>query len=580
MHQANPLASRAVLIGVGKYEEMPPLPTVATGVRKLKRLLTDPALWGLPAEHCVVLSNPATSDQVLEAVQAAARAATDTLLVYFAGHGCVAGDGDLCLMLPKAPPDGLYGVVRYRDLREVLLSDRRAENQVMVLDCCHSGAAVTGYMGPAAELANRTVIDRTYLMTACAKGEASYAPPDETYPAFTGDLIRTLEDGVPGAPDPVPMADVFTQMRDALRAKNRPDPQDRATGLGHKIALVRNRAVDATPDTGHPGPWVPPRPPRQKPPSLGARWRWTVTAALVVSIAALAFLWPLNTPETGSRFGDHRSADPCALTVPAALGRFGHTAQDVAYGNFDRCDVLVERAGGDEVDVMVDLDNGQEATTAATKTEGRVKVVKQPAESNKCVRLLLPADDDVTVAVVAKTDDNASAPLCEIADVAADNAVAVLNKGELPRRTTTFPEDSLFHSDACALLDAKALEAVPGVDANAPTPGFGNWLCKFWSTTSHLQVGLRFDRGQSPTAADGTPTRIRGRRAFVQPEVDGENMVRVRVVQRTYSDGSQRTLSETLDVTVRGDRDWSADELRRLATRLADAAAANLPATR
>ncbi|GAA4811607.1 caspase family protein [Streptomyces ziwulingensis] len=604
MHQADPRASRAVLIGVGGYQELSRLPTVGPGARRLKRLLTDPALWGLPDKHCVVLSDPVSSDQVLKAVRAAARAATDTLVVYFAGHGTLAADGDLCLMLPKAPADGLYGVVRYRDLREILLSDRRARNQVMVLDCCHSGAVVTGYMGPGsmAELADRTVIDRTYLMTACTKYESSYAPPDESYPAFTGELIRTLERGVPGAPDPMPMADVFAPVREALRAKNRPDPQDRATGLGHEIALLRNRAAGPTPAgvraaaPARPAPPGPPvsdrrhghrmRSPRGplgpwRLPRRGTRWRWAALVAVVVPAAAMTSVWLEHTPDTGSRFGDHRDADPCALTSPAALERFGPAEQDAAYGNFDRCDVLVRRPGGDEVDVLVDLDSGQEPVTAAARTEGRVKVVEKPAESDACVRLLLPADDDdVTVAVVSKTEDDESAPLCEIADAAADHAVAVLNKGKLPRRTTAFPEDSTFHSDACALLDAEALEAVPGVDASAPTPDFGNWNCKFWSTTSHLQVDLRFDRGPSPTAADGTPTRIRGRQAFVQPEADGENTVRVRVVQRTYSAGPQRSLAETLDVTVRGDGDQPVDRLRTLATRLADSAAAELPTPR
>ncbi|MEU4655301.1 caspase family protein [Streptomyces sp. NPDC023723] len=583
MPQPDPARSRAVLIGVNEYEQplLHSLPSVAPGVRRLAELLTDPTVWGLSEKHCVELPNPATSDEVLKAVCAAARAATDTLLVYFAGHGHLIGGTDLRLMLPTAHPGALYGAVKYGDLRRVLLEERRAENQVVILDCCYSGAAVDERMGGAEDFVDGVGVDRSYLMTSCAAQEASFAPRGEMYPAFTGALIRAIGRGVPGAPDPLPMRDLFVHVRRALNARGLPEPRDLATGVGHEIALVRNRGKDRP---------VPGDAPALPPPGWKRRLRRVAaTAAIAVTATSSAHLTPGNGVADGiprdlravSRAVDYHDADPCALTDPAGLGRFGRAGQDAAYGGFERCDVLVEGEDGDEIDVMVGFDKGQEPPTRGVEKRDGITVVKQPAESDRCVRELLPDGDDITVTVLAKTGGSTTAPLCEIADAATGHALTALRKGlengGLPARPETFPDDSLFRTDACALLNGAALEAVPGVDAADPDAGFGNWSCTWWSPTGHLQVDLRFDRGQSPTAGDGTPTSVQGRRAFVQPEADDENMCQVRVVQRTYSDGPDRPLAETLDVAVRGDENPSTDALCALANQLADASASGLP---
>ncbi len=102
-------------------------------------------------------------------------------------------------------------------------------------------------------------------MTACAPQELAYAPPDEPYPAFTGELIRTLEHGIPGAPDPLPMDAVFRQLRDALAAKQRPRPQASAINVGHEIALARNRARTPPPPRTTTAP---------SPPAAPAAHRW------------------------------------------------------------------------------------------------------------------------------------------------------------------------------------------------------------------------------------------------------------------------------------------------------------------
>ncbi|CCK32640.1 hypothetical protein BN159_8262 [Streptomyces davaonensis JCM 4913] len=558
----DPAASRAVVIGVDGYRTMSPLPTVAAGTRRIAELLTEPGLLGLPEEHCVVLANPEQPAEVIEAVRAAAQQARDTFLLYFAGHGLPSRDGDLCLMLPHADHDRLFHAVRYDDLRHELLTECNAHSQVVILDCCFSGTAIERYMGGPDDFADRAAVDRTYVMTACAPGRKAFAPRKEPYPAFTAELVQTLEQGVPGGPDLLDMDAVFRNVRQTLLAKGRPEPQARATGVGHDIALVRNRAVGAYP--------LPVRRVRR------ARFQSSRPTAVVTSVAVAAYLLLTglpNLPESRSALADHRTADLCSLTRPADFGRFGETEQDAAYGNFDRCDVLVHRADGGVVDVMVDLD-GERPEVTATRSSHGVGILPQPAESDRCTRLLVPPHDEVTVIVSAKLAEDGPAPLCEIADVAVERAVTVLGKGTLDRRPD-FPPDSLAQQDACALLDAAALDVVPGIDATDPDAGYGNWSCDWTSTTSDLHVDLSFDRGQPPSAEDGTFTQLAGRRALIRPGAEGEDTCLVKVVQRTYVGDRGRTQVETLNLLLTGGR--SQDWLRRTALALAGEAAAQVP---
>ncbi|MER5299998.1 serine/threonine-protein kinase [Streptomyces lasiicapitis] len=274
--------------------------------------------------------------------------------------------------------------------------------------------------------------------------------------------------------------------------------------------------------------------------------------------------------------GPPRTADPCALAHPSVLKRFGEADLDRDYGNFDRCDVIVDTGDDEPVDVMVHFDTGGGSDLPAPqRTEGVVRVVKEAEDSDACKRTLLPAGDpDMNISVVAKQDEG-DAPLCPMADAATAKAADVLNEGRIARRSPA-PDDSLVNEDACALLGPKDLEAMPGVDADEPDVRFGGWDCKWASTTGDLWLEVRFDRGQPPTADDGSLTRVGGRRAVVQPEAEGPRTCLVRVVHRTYPDPDGNDAVETVNVTVGGDP--SGNRLRSLATTFATEAMAELRA--
>ncbi len=294
-----------------------------------------------------------------------------------------------------------------------------------------------------------------------------------------------------------------------------------------------------------------------------------------------------------SLFGDHRTADPCALTRPSALAPYGSAQLDSAYGGFDRCDVIVGTKAGPEIDVEVDFVGGPAPQLPApAKTTGRVGVVNEQPDGGECDRTLLITgqsaadgdDGDAHVVVTAKPADDSSpssALLCRMADTATTSAVAALNAvpkgGQLPRREPPLPAASLVNTDACTLLTARALEVVPGVNADDPDIGFGHWDCSWGSTTNDTYVDLRFDRGEPLTADDGTPTRLGGHQAFIAPpDEEGDHTALVTVVHRTYTGQQGDRQEETVELVVGGTRTDA--QLRDMATRLAAAAATRLTA--
>lgn len=240
-----------MLIGVSAYAAMPPdrqLPAVANNLKRLAELLADERVWGLPPENCAVVE-PDHAEDVMAAVRAAAKAATGTLLVYYAGHGLtdpLKDGGALYLALPGSyEPGGTHTALNYGDIKATLLREgANVPQKVVVLDCCWSALAIPGAMGGAGgeAFANAAAIKGTAVLTACAATQQARSPEGETYTAFTGALIELLDQGVPGGPDTLDVGTLYTQLRTRLGPRGMPEPQLGCVDDGSRIALARNTA--------------------------------------------------------------------------------------------------------------------------------------------------------------------------------------------------------------------------------------------------------------------------------------------------------------------------------------------------
>ncbi|MFJ6439515.1 caspase domain-containing protein [Streptomyces sp. NPDC091649] len=241
MRLPDPDATRVVLIGVAEYQHFPPLPAVRNNLTKLAKLFRSPLGGGLPDRHCTTVLNPTDIVSALDPVHRAASEASDTLVVYFAGHGMPMSDGSLRLAVRNSERGRKqYASVAFDDLRAEVL-DSMAANKVVILDCCYSGAALQGFMGSTDEVADGTIIEGTYVMTASAATQAAMAPPHAPLTAFTGELVKAIAKGIAGVPDPLDMSSLYRHVHGQLKSQGMPLPQQRASGLGHDIALFHNK---------------------------------------------------------------------------------------------------------------------------------------------------------------------------------------------------------------------------------------------------------------------------------------------------------------------------------------------------
>jgi actin-like ATPase involved in cell morphogenesis len=239
--QPDPVACRAVLVGVSNYAEPDrwlALPTVRANIDGLRRALTDPDLWGLPPEHCTDLIDPTDRGQVLQAVHEAADDARDLVILYYAGHGAVS-DSNLLLTLASTTTRSLrYNSVEYATVRAIL-NERRAAHAVVLLDCCFSGLAHA--MGDVESLIQSQIsVTSGYILTSSARDAVSLAPPGETYTAFTGQLLQVLQTGIPDADEWLSLTDITRAVRTGLVEVRRPEPQFSQIGTGDRLGLVRN----------------------------------------------------------------------------------------------------------------------------------------------------------------------------------------------------------------------------------------------------------------------------------------------------------------------------------------------------
>jgi hypothetical protein len=140
----DPWRSRALLIGVEHYNNLGSQGPFARDLHELgeiRDLLADSYRGG--AE---LLVNP-TRDQIWTALANTVAATDDTLLLHFAGHGFYderTSDTYLAAADTTVTADGMVdNAIGLRDVR-YLLTQGRAKNRIVVIDCCHSGKSGAG----------------------------------------------------------------------------------------------------------------------------------------------------------------------------------------------------------------------------------------------------------------------------------------------------------------------------------------------------------------------------------------------------------------------------------------------------
>ncbi|MGV9546196.1 caspase, EACC1-associated type [Nocardia beijingensis] len=226
--------SRAILIGVGTYEHpdrLPHIPAAARNITDLREHLAGPGGVFAP-ENCWIVADPSSSSHIGELLDQAAEQASDTLLVYYTGHGLLDTRGRLHLALTGTHPDRTrWTALPFATLREAIL-DSPATTRVLILDCCFSGRALEALSDGPDAILGQADIAGTYTITSSPRNETSYAPTGSRNTAFTSAFLAAATT-TPG----LTLNDLYDHTRHHLRRHGHPLPQCRAIETAGRLVL-------------------------------------------------------------------------------------------------------------------------------------------------------------------------------------------------------------------------------------------------------------------------------------------------------------------------------------------------------
>jgi uncharacterized caspase-like protein len=131
----------ALLIGNSQYQDpiLAKLNAPDSDVSELAKILQDPAIGGFD-QVVTVLSEFSTTVRVAIGDFFADKKTDDLLLVYFSGHGVLDGNNRFYLAVKDTQRNRLSATGIPASFIKEEMESCRSKRQVLVLDCCHSGA--------------------------------------------------------------------------------------------------------------------------------------------------------------------------------------------------------------------------------------------------------------------------------------------------------------------------------------------------------------------------------------------------------------------------------------------------------
>ncbi|MFH9134361.1 caspase domain-containing protein [Streptomyces sp. NPDC017524] len=239
--------SHAVLIGVSTYQDpsFPAVPAALNSVRGMADALIDPELCGWPEDRVTIIENPENAAALAQQLRRIAEQTSDTLLVYFVGHGVISDLGDVCLAVcgtDLRDPD-LTGL-EYPKVRRIVMGSP-AQVKIVILDCCYSGRAIQGLSaGGDGHFADATAVSGAYTLTA-SDGTAHVAPLAEQITAptsFTRAFLDIVRQGIQDGPSALTLGDIYRELRPLVMARGLPAPNRRGTDTADLYTFARNIA--------------------------------------------------------------------------------------------------------------------------------------------------------------------------------------------------------------------------------------------------------------------------------------------------------------------------------------------------
>jgi hypothetical protein len=198
------MAKVALLIGVGKYQssELENLAAVERDVAAMRDVLVQPEIGGFAMADVTLLLNPEPQQmrEVLEQLFAD-RQSEDLLLFYFSGHGVVDDFGNFHLTTALTDQASLKSKAIAAKYVHDLMENSRSRRQVVILDCCFSGAFAKDMKakGKTVDLQPQLGGEGRAVLTSSSATEYSFEQKEGALSVYTEYMVEGLRTGIADA---------------------------------------------------------------------------------------------------------------------------------------------------------------------------------------------------------------------------------------------------------------------------------------------------------------------------------------------------------------------------------------------
>lgn len=194
----------ALLIGVSEYQpELNPLPAAVKDVEAMRQVLVNPEMGSFADADITVLKNP-QPDGIRYAIYElfTNRQKDDLLLFYFSGHGIKDDKGNLYFATRDTRKENgklvTPSAVAARTLHDSI-NDSSSQRQVIILDCCYSGAIAKGMSvkdDGSVNVEEQLGGKGRAILTSSTSTQYSFEQQDSELSIYTRYLVEGVDTGV------------------------------------------------------------------------------------------------------------------------------------------------------------------------------------------------------------------------------------------------------------------------------------------------------------------------------------------------------------------------------------------------
>ncbi|MBD2175755.1 SUMF1/EgtB/PvdO family nonheme iron enzyme [Pseudanabaena sp. FACHB-1998] len=237
----------ALLVGVSNYiTDLNPLPSAVKDVAALKEILIDPTIGGFAASDVEVLTD-VDETAIRRGISRlfANRKNDDLVLLYFSGHGVTDSRNDFYLSGISTDKNDLLSTAVSSDFVQKAMNQRGSKRQVLILDCCHSGAFPKGMTAKdigKVNLSPKLGGEGRAILTASDSTQYAFEQEGFELSLYTHFLVEGLRTGAADRDDDgdVTVDELYEYVRDKVKSVNDlMSPEFYPVKEGHRIVLAK-----------------------------------------------------------------------------------------------------------------------------------------------------------------------------------------------------------------------------------------------------------------------------------------------------------------------------------------------------